>query len=216
MDYTTLKARHRQERDSWPNNLSLRVHRALSWLERSEQCDDADGRFIFLWIAFNGAYAQELGSLHGGTERERFGLFLAKLVELDTSNRLHQLLWDTYSGTVRVLLDNKYVFQPFWDAHHGDESASDWETRFVESKSGAHRALARSDTATVLSIVLTRLYTLRNQLMHGGATWNGSINRDQLRDCSKFLGELVPTMILVMMEHPNTLWGDACYPVVES
>ncbi|ESZ89337.1 hypothetical protein KT71_002852 [Congregibacter litoralis KT71] len=107
------------------------------------------------------------------------------------------------------------MFQPFWDAHHGDESESDWETRFAETKSGAHRALARSDTTTVLSIVLTRLYTLRNQLIHGGATWSGSVNRGQLRDCSKFLGELVPTLIQVMMDHPNTLWGEACYPVVE-
>ena len=55
-DFTALKARHRAERDSQHPNLSLRVHRALSWLQRAEQlADDADGRFIFLWIAFNAA-----------------------------------------------------------------------------------------------------------------------------------------------------------------
>ena len=35
----------------------------------------------------------------------------------------------------------------------------------------AHRALAERDTVTVLGVVLSRIYTLRNQLMHGGATW---------------------------------------------
>lgn len=46
-----LKARQRAERDSYPENLSLRLHRALSWLDRAEQDDDPDSRFIFLWIA---------------------------------------------------------------------------------------------------------------------------------------------------------------------
>ena len=43
-NYEHLKARHRSERETWPTNLSLRAHRALSWLNRAEQCDDNDGR----------------------------------------------------------------------------------------------------------------------------------------------------------------------------
>ena len=57
--YQVLKQRQRVERDDYPQNLSLRVHRALSWLQKSELCDDDDSKFIFLWIAFNSAYAQE-------------------------------------------------------------------------------------------------------------------------------------------------------------
>lgn len=217
MDYATLKARHRAERDHWPEGpLTLRVHRALSWLDRAERCEDADGRFIFLWIAFNAAYAQEVGTLRTGNERQCFGGFLQKLVELDTDNQLHDLLWTQFSGTVRVLLDNRYVFQPFWDAQNDLLASSDWQTLFSDAKAAAHRALARGDTGTVLDIVLTRLYTLRNQLVHGGATWNSRINRDQLRDCSAFLGELVPRVITIMMDNPNTLWGEACYPVVDA
>jgi hypothetical protein len=53
MDYQTLKARHRLERDNHHVNLTLRVHRSLSWLQRAEQADDPDGRFVFLWIAFD-------------------------------------------------------------------------------------------------------------------------------------------------------------------
>jgi len=67
---------------------------------------------------------------------------------------------------------------------------------------------------TVLSVVLSRIYTLRNQLMHGGATWNSSVNRDQIRDCRSLMGKLVPVVIEIMLDHPETLWGDACYPVV--
>ncbi|GMQ54867.1 hypothetical protein YSKK_27300 [Halopseudomonas aestusnigri] len=66
----------------------------------------------------------------------------------------------------------------------------------------------------MLAVVFSRLYTLRNQLVHGGATWNGKINRDQLRDCVAILGQLVPLVIEIMLDNPNTLWGDACYPVI--
>ena len=60
MQFQLLKQRHRQERDAQYPDLRLRVHRALSWLDRAEQADDLDGRFIFLWIAFNAAYATEI------------------------------------------------------------------------------------------------------------------------------------------------------------
>jgi len=60
LTHLSLKNRQRAERDKHHINLGLRVHRALSWLDRSEQCtDDYDGKFIFLWIAFNAAYANE-------------------------------------------------------------------------------------------------------------------------------------------------------------
>jgi hypothetical protein len=51
--------------------------------------------------------------------------------------------------------------------------------------------------------------------MHGGSTWNSSVNRDQIRDCGNLLGKLVPLVIEIMMDNVNTLWGDACYPVVD-
>ena len=42
--------------------MGLRVHRAISWIGRAEVCGtDADAKFIFLWIAFNAAYAQLYG-----------------------------------------------------------------------------------------------------------------------------------------------------------
>ena len=50
--------------------------------------------------------------------------------------------------------------------------------------------------ATVLAIVLARLYTVRNQLIHGGATWQGSVNRDQIRDGTAILNDFVPIISL--------------------
>ncbi|WP_051428748.1 MULTISPECIES: HEPN domain-containing protein [unclassified Alcanivorax] len=104
-----LKIRQRQERGDYPEDLSLRVHRALSWLDRAEQESDPDSRFIFLWIAFNAAYASEIDDRQGLSEQATFNAFLEKLHSLDNSQRLKKLVWKVYSGAISALLDNPYV-----------------------------------------------------------------------------------------------------------
>ncbi|EJN39502.1 hypothetical protein PMI38_00991 [Pseudomonas sp. GM84] len=214
MDYQSLKTRHRNERDAHHPNLALRVHRALSWLHRAEQAEDVDGRFIFLWIAFNAAYATDIDEHHRLSEQEAFKAFLQKLCLLDTEHLIEKLVWSEFPGSIRALLDNPFVFQSFWEFQNGKITQAEWEQRLRGGKRAAHQALAERDTAKVLGVMFNRIYTLRNQLMHGGATWDGSVNRSQLRDCTKLLGKLVPLIILLMLDNPRTLWGDACYPVV--
>jgi len=215
LGHQSLKERQRRERDNHPEGLALRVHRALSWLHRAELCEDHDGRFIFLWIAFNAAYANDLGVQERAQERDLFERFLGKLIELDRGEVLYNLIWTEFSQSIRVLLDNQYVFQPFWDFSNGKVTEDYWKAEFKRANSAVRSALAKKDTLKVLAIVLSRMYTLRNQLVHGGATWNSSVNRNQLRDCSVFLGKLVPFVIRLMMDNPGSLWGDACYPVIE-
>jgi hypothetical protein len=209
-----LKARQRLERHTHSPSVTLRVHRALSWLGRAEkERSDDDARFVFLWIAFNAAYATESHDTEM-TEAISFRTFLRKLVKLDTAGRLGYLVWREFPSSIRLLLKNEYVFKDFWQYQNGLMSADEWESRFKKSRRAAELALAGGDTLKVLLIVLKRLYVLRNQLMHGGATWNGAVNRDQVRDCANLLGKLVPIVIEIMMDHPQHDWGAATYPVV--
>ena len=215
LNFEQLKTRHRTLRKHAPSNLNLRVHRALSWLQRAEMAEDEDGRFIFLWIAFNAAYATEIDDNRRLSEQETFKAFLEKLCELDTHKQIEQLVWQEFSGSIRILLDTPFVLQSFWDYHSGKISETQWKERLAQGKKMATLALASGNTPQLLGVVFNRLYTLRNQLIHGGATWNSSVNRKQLKDCANLLGKLVPVIIELMMTHPDTLWGDACYPVVE-
>lgn len=215
MDHETLKQRHRQVRNNYPANLNLRLHRALSWWQRAIMAEDQDGRFIFLWIAFNAAYATEIEDDTRLSEQAAFRTFLKKLCELDHEKRIHDLIWREFSGRIRILLDTPYVFQSFWDWQSGRISQAEWEERFERGKRRAHLALAGSDTAVLLGEIFNRLYTLRNQLMHGGATWNSSVNRKQMHDCTNLLEKLVPLMVELMLDHPEVEWGSAYYPVVE-
>ena len=159
-------------------------------------------------------YATELVENHRISERHSFNLFIQKLVELDHTQNLHALVWQHFAGPIRVLLDNPYVSAAFWEMQAGQIDQSGFAAQFEADKKRARQALANNDTAGVLAKVLESIYMLRNQLFHGGATWNGAVNREQMRDATKIMQVLVPQVITVMMDNPSALWGDAIFPVV--
>lgn len=209
----TLKTRHRALRDVQPDALRTRIHRALSWLARAErEADDPDARFLFLWIAFNAAYASEFG--FEASEREQTRHFITTLLAADAQQRLQQTLLHEFTGPVRTLIENKFVFEPFWKALREHDSSGHWEQSFAGSKRVALKALLDGDTATVLSVVLDRLYVLRNQLVHGGATWRGAANRAQVKDGARILGALVPAVIEVMLDSNGADFGSIAFPLV--
>lgn len=213
-DFASLKARHRATRGGLPEPFNLRVHRALSWLGRAEQAgDDPDVAFILLWIGFNAAYAAHVPD-DGSSERDRFAGFFRLLVRLDSGHRLYGLVWTRFSQEIRLLLDNRFVFQPFWRHHNGEPGFSDWANHLAASRRRIASALRNRDTASVLEILFDRLYVLRNQLIHGGATWAGSANRAQVRDGTAILARMLPVMIELMLDNPEVDWGRPHYPLI--
>ncbi len=213
MDAAALKDQHRRVRDGQPEPLRVRIHRSISWLTRAEhESDDPDARYIFLWIAFNAAYASEFGFEQA--ERQRVKQFIDKLLGLDAENKLHHALFSQFSGPIRTLVENQHVFEPFWRALREHDGSGAWEVSFVSSKKVAMKALMGKETGTLLSIVLDRLYVLRNQLVHGGATWGGKTNRAQVKDGASILGALVPIMLEVMMQAGGDEFEAIAFPVV--
>lgn len=216
LDHAALKAKQRAIRKGFPETMGLRAHRAISWIGRAENCgDDDDARFIFLWIAFNAAYADERefqGVAPG--ERAAFIDYFGRLVALDQSRRIYRAVWERFSGPVRLLMDNRFIFNPFWQHHNGIDGFADWEERFRTSARSFAHAFQAGDTARVLSFVFDRLYVLRNQLVHGGSTWNSGVNRAQVRDGAAILTFLMPVFVDLMMDNPEKDWGKPFYPVV--
>ncbi|MDN7136343.1 HEPN domain-containing protein [Pseudidiomarina terrestris] len=214
LTHTMLKAFQRKQRETWSKGLSLRVHRALSWLDRAEQerhSKDLDAEFLFLWIGFNAAYASEYSQDSRLNQRDAYAAFFERILTYDQSQQLYAMIWEHYPNKIRTLMNNPYVFQPFWDSATGRNEPDAWKASFDSAKRAGHKALAERDVVTSLSIIMDRLYTLRNQLVHGGATWNGQLNRDQLRDGCGILAHLLPMIIQLMMFNGNDLWGDAAY-----
>lgn len=217
LDHASLKSKQRAIRDGFPETMGLRVHRAISWIGRAEASgEDHDARFIFLWIAFNAAYADESDfQVITPSERAAFLDYFAKLVAFDREGRIYRALWQKFSGPVRLLMENKYVFSPFWQHHNGIEGFENWEDRFNSSARAFSMAFQAGDSAKVLSFVFDRLYVLRNQIVHGGSTWNSGVNRAQVRDGAAILGFLMPMFVDIMMDNAHEDWGRPFYPVVD-
>ena len=195
--------------------LRTRLHRAISWLACSEeQQGEPDLHFLSLWISFNSCYAIELTEADAMPEREKFKKFISNLISHDGQGQVFSLLWSTFKGPVRLLIDNPFVFRPFWNYQRGE--AEEWKEAFEKSNSDALRCLSGNKVDELLHIILDRLYVLRNQVFHGGATFRSTVNRSQVKDGAAILEQLVPVIVQIILEHPEVDWGRLMYPVVKN
>lgn len=206
----TLHARYLATKSNRPDALNLRLHRALSWLGYAQDCEDLDVRFITLWVGFNAVYAKEVLAPTG--DRVSFRGFITQICSFDTDGELHAALYERFSGSIRLLLQSPYAFAPFWE--YQNAKIAHWEDEFIKANKKAFQAIVDKEVDSVLFVVFDRLYTLRNQLVHGGATHGSSLNREQLSNGCLVLQALLPIIIKIVMDNPNQDWGQPFYPVV--
>ncbi len=210
MSTSQLSRKHKAS--TLPETLTIRLHRSISWLKSAEKQDgNLDLKFISLWIAFNACYAVDLNGISSKPEKAKLRDFTSSLVQFDRT-RLYNLFWEKYSGPVRVLIENKFVFEKFWEYNRGE--AEDYLPAFNKSITTALNCLSKEHIEGLMEIVLERLYTLRNSIVHGGSTYNSKLNRSQLKDACNIMQLLVPIIIDIMLENSQHDWGEIAYPVV--
>ena len=198
---------------------SIRLRRALSWLETGQtlhEREDFDGAFIFYWISFNSMYSIRPPLNNPPSDTSQYIDFFKNLLEYDSESTIYNALWSVFSGAIRTLVQNKYVFSPFWE-YQTSGSPEDWEIQLERSQVRAVAALRskrKNKTLELLEIVFDRLYTLRNQLIHGSATYQGSVNREQVKDGASILVYLVPRFVELILEHSDHDWGEVIYPAI--
>lgn len=208
-----LKQQLRSQRANFSDTHATRLHRSISWLSCAcEQQDNLDLKLISLWISFNACFAVDEGSNESLAERDAFKKFIQKIVEHDSPEDIYASLWQTYSGPVKALIKNPYVFHGFWSAKRLNKQDESWRVNFDQSSVAALNSLSRKQVPELLSIVLDRLFVLRNQLLHGGATYQSQVNRQQVEDGGKLLGALLPIIIRIMLNAPEENWGEIYYP----
>ena len=112
---------------------------------------------------------------------------------------------------IRVLLNNQYIYKRYWLYQRGQVKS--WKEEFERDNLRAVRLLQNPDRSIeLIQLVMRRLYQMRNQLIHGGATYK----KDQVRDSANLLGSLIPLIIDIMLDNPHEAWGEIYYPVVET
>lgn len=186
-----------------------------AWQALEKTQSDWDFGFVSLWIAFNAIYARDF-NLKTSQDHAALREFLNRICRLDKDKQIYALVWQVFSSDIRALVSNRYVFQSFWDFHNGLISQDEFERHFQAANKKIGSALAQQDTDTLLIAVFDRLYTLRNQIVHGGATWNSSANRAQVKSACAFLNKVLPVFLHIMMNNPHDeAWGKPFYPFVK-
>lgn len=208
-----LKARLRAQRDLLNELHSTRLHRALSWLQAAEAQQDDDLRFISGWIAFSACCSVDAGG-QPLEDQHAVKRFVQQLVNFDQHKKIYHCLWHQYSGPVKALLKNPFVFAPFWISQR--EGHDDWRKIFDASSVAALNCLSRQKVPELLTIVLDRLFVLHNQVARGGATYNSRVNREQVRDGGNLLLTLVPVFVDIMLDAQDEDWGELSYPVIHN
>lgn len=209
-----IDARRREEfpyKKDGDDNLSLRLRRSVSWLQRAEEFHyagrpDPDMAFTCYWFSFNALYAKDPYTRSQG-ETASFKAFFETVIGSDDNCK--RVILDEIQGNlskpIKVLLANEFVFEPFWKYHNGVKGFENWKCKFAEDKRKVDKALRKQNVVGVLSVVFYRLYVVRKQIVHGNATWNGGRNYDQLRDGANIMASIVPQLIKSIMNNPMDL-----------
>ncbi len=216
-----------------------RIRRAISGFGRAELEKSPDVKFILLWIAFNSAYANDrCVDSKRPYERDTFGKYLSSLSRLDPEQIGDSFKISKFNKAIQYLTDNRYVFAGFWmyikNLKNKKFDLKQWKKsqeckRFEEERQQIALKLVATDKqiephkiSYILEIVFDRLYVLRNQLMHGGATRHGDFNLDpinnsQVENGIEILEILVPVFVSIMMDYPENEnakgWGEIPFPV---
>lgn len=199
---------------AYPNHPTvIRLHRALSWLERCEACgdgDDLDLQMVCLWIAFNGLYGRwDTDRREPQPDRPCWRQFLDHVLAIDQTGHIRGML-EAQRQLVMDILDDPYLSSYFWE-DPGDVRAG----KSKKAKFDARTWYLDGNWPMILDRVVERIYLLRCQLVHGAATHNSSLNRTSLRRCIPMLRHLLNAVLLVMIDHgADEDWGAMCYPPI--
>jgi hypothetical protein len=199
-----------EQRDK-QKSFSVRVWRALSWLERAEAAAEVEDRFIALWISFNALYGQLGEDNRSLPDRETWQSFLARVWKMDNDGRLWPILRDK-QVPVLGLLGNHWLAYEFWLSPEHDHAA-DLQVKVKELL----KVYGRGNMLPVLEKVFDRIYVQRLQLFHGASTKGSYLNRRTLTTCTNLLGEFIPVIMSIMIAAgPAVDWGPLCFPPIET
>lgn len=196
--------------------IRIRIHRACSWLHRVEQIEaadpvaHADDALILRWVAFNSLYGRwDEQQRQPQPDFESVRDFVAQILPLDHDGHLDTLLADRRDAVMAIFEDG-YIDKYFWK--------DPGEQALIKAERAKFRAqgwYVEGRQSLLLNGLLQRIYTLRCQLVHGAASRGGALNRESVQRCNEMLAEVVPTFLVVLIDHGwSEEWGALCFPPI--
>jgi hypothetical protein len=194
----TLEANVRKLRDAQPmhtqQSYSDRKQRSYSWLAKAFRIiepNDLETRFIFSWVSLNALYGVPWSCLKCVNRDRRRDprhdyedllWFIQVICRLDSDEKQ---IWDILKRNGKIIddtVDDVFLLKDYWET---EPLASDnkLKERKDDGRQTVDDARRREDPIPILRVLLLhRLRTLRNQLIHGAATDRYSTRRKKAED----------------------------------
>ena len=195
-------------------NVMLRVRRAISWIAYAEEQITRGlnhTAFCFYWIAFNSCYGYDVKN-----ERDQFIEYLKEIIRHDKQKQVCKCILYEIRGDVEDLVRCRFAFDQFWREGHHRLHDEKWRSSLKSEIDTLRDKLSRGmDMAAidVLEILFSRIYSVRNQVMHGSTTRERSTGDDQIRYSSIILDRLIPVFVdLMLCNRHEGEWSRPYYP----
>lgn len=187
--------------------LMLRMRRVTSWVtSAAQEGRDDDTAFACYWVAFNALYGDDTGLVKlEETERAIYRRCIEKVADTGPLGLYREIDEALGQQEIRALVNDRYILVPYWHI-------AGWERALREDAQRLDNALQWKNVKDVLCLIFDRLYVLRNQLLHGGATWGSSVNRAEVAMGRRFAAFLVPLMASRVLDNADADRGKPYYP----
>jgi hypothetical protein len=205
-----------------PNqNLADRLTRADSWLraaaalEASKGPEDLNAQtvFIYRYIAFNSLYGRWK---YEGSEKNtwtQLDLFFEGILTLNSEDRhrkgviLRSALAQCQSFWLQ-LIENEFLDNGYWAM---EEHRPGFKAKYRSAKFTALKRLNQQDYKDLLHSIFSRVVVLRNQILHGCATFGRtSLGWKSVETTNPVLRTLIPAFHLLMTQYPGSI---VCPPI---
>ena len=207
---TQLRHQWKPIEDSAREYTKVRMHRALSWLDRAQACDqnDLDIALLCRWTAFNALYGQwDMETKFPMPEKESWQTFADRILLLDKDEFVANV-FRRHDRSLHEIVANKYLNSKRW----ADHEIQNGEQR---DQTVIHYQQWRTNKTwqAIFDEVLDRTYLLRCQMVHGASTYNSKLNRPNVSKCNLVLKDLITAVCLVIINYGvDEDWGIMCYP----
>jgi hypothetical protein len=203
-------------------HLHDRVRRADSWIKASArlQSNHLHETFVFLYIAFNCLYGRRQYEGDETQIGEDLNAFFRKILQLaehdrkDGGETLPQAI-NACSKDGALLIRDRFLDSRYWKRTLPVERLHE---ALKSDAKGALEQAAAGEYGDFLFLTFSRISVLRNQIMHGCATYGpATAGRSSLAIAARVLKVLVPAFhALVRAYGQHAHWEAVPYPRVGS
>ena len=185
--------------------IDIRVRRAISWREKADLARshrDIDAEFIFLWISFNALYGTPRYLSAGkpsagkGDEVSDFRHFIQEAEKVSPGS-IKQAL-ELCKDEIKIVCESPFLDIRCW---------RQWDSSRIRERQQRIGAARLVPSELHLEGLLVRIYTLRNQLLHGAATDKGRRNRESLKAAIPIMRAATKTFISIVEKYGTAIQG---------